>query len=301
MERGETERFEQLFQQIYEIASGNFAYRNKLSGRRDHLDTLAELLNMMSEEIASFSYELIPQTPTPANLQILLFDRRFKIKFCSTQFESFLGYEPSKLPKNLKQLLSVETFAILEDELKEFKAHPNKLRTTFYLDFNVPDKRIIRVSCCLRLMQKNNNKAGYLLTLKNQGNQELLKEDLLSDTSSNRRLRSKSSSNRVLTRAVKLYVLHNLNRPLPSLKQIGLLHKTNQTKLKTEFKKAYGTTIHRFHNEKRLEHAAMLLKTTEQPIYEIAQQCGYKDLAHFSHKFKEKYHQAPSYYRNSFL
>ena len=80
MERGDTERFEQLFQQIYEIASGNFAYRNKLSGRRDHLDTLAELLNMMSEEIASFSYELIPQTPTPANLQILLFSLSWYLK-----------------------------------------------------------------------------------------------------------------------------------------------------------------------------------------------------------------------------
>ncbi|MEO2081845.1 MULTISPECIES: helix-turn-helix domain-containing protein [Leeuwenhoekiella] len=301
MERGDTERFEQLFQQIYEIASGNFAYRNKLSGRRDHLDTLAELLNMMSEEIASFSYELIPQTPTPANLQILLFDPRYKIKFCSTQFESFLGYDSSKLPKNLKHLLSTETFSILEDELQVLQEHPHRPRSSFYLDFNVPDKRIIRVSCCLRLMQKNNNKAGYLLTLKHQANQEQIKKDPAVESTANRRLRSKSSSNRILTRTVKLYVLQNLNRPLPPLKQIGLLHKTNQTKLKTEFKKAYGTTIHRFHNEKRLEHASMLLKTTEQPIYEIAQQCGYKDLAHFSRMFKEKYNMAPSYYRKSFL
>ena len=139
MERGDTERFEQLFQQIYEIASGNFAYRNKLSGRRDHLDTLAELLNMMSEEIASFSYELIPQTPTPANLQILLFDPRYKIKFCSTQFESFLGYDSSKLPKNLKHLLSTETFSILEDELQVLQEHPH--RPAFFFLFGLQCSR----------------------------------------------------------------------------------------------------------------------------------------------------------------
>jgi hypothetical protein len=44
-------RFNSLYQQIIEIACGNFMFRQEPSGRRDPLDTIGVLLNMMSEEI----------------------------------------------------------------------------------------------------------------------------------------------------------------------------------------------------------------------------------------------------------
>ena len=64
-----------------------------------------------------------------------------------------------------------------------------------------------------------------------------------------------------------MYCLRNLDKALPSLKEIGLLHRTNATKIKAEFKKAFGKTIYQFHLEERLKWAALLLQTCPQKKY----------------------------------
>jgi AraC-like DNA-binding protein len=37
---------------------------------------------------------------------------------------------------------------------------------------------------------------------------------------------------------------------------------------------------------RRIERARVLLKTTDQPLQQIADACGYADLSHFSHRFR---------------
>jgi AraC-like DNA-binding protein len=98
-------------------------------------------------------------------------------------------------------------------------------------------------------------------------------------------------------RKVRLYILKNLDRPLPSLKEIGLIHQTNKTNLKVQFKKLYGTTIYQFYNQKRLEKAGLLIRNTELPISAVIQQCGFKDPSHFARKFKAQFGHSPRIYR----
>jgi AraC family transcriptional regulator len=44
---------------------------------------------------------------------------------------------------------------------------------------------------------------------------------------------------------------------------------------------------------RRIERARML-KTTDQPLQQIADACGYADLSHFSHRFRAALGAAPA-------
>jgi AraC family transcriptional regulator len=50
--------------------------------------------------------------------------------------------------------------------------------------------------------------------------------------------------------------------------------------------------------QRRIEHARRLLKTTSQPLQQIADACGYADLSHFSHRFRDSVGAPPSRYRS---
>ena len=50
-------------------------------------------------------------------------------------------------------------------------------------------------------------------------------------------------------------------------------------------------------NELRLNHAAMLLVTTDSPIIEIASKSGFNNLSNFNRAFKMYFGKTPSTYR----
>jgi AraC-like DNA-binding protein len=85
---------------------------------------------------------------------------------------------------------------------------------------------------------------------------------------------------------------HNL--PLEAFAQ--MCHRSLST-FKREFRKHYGVSPGRWLLDRRLEHSASLLQTTEMSVTEVMLECGFEDLSHFSRAFKEKFSQAPSAYR----
>ncbi len=62
------------------------------------------------------------------------------------------------------------------------------------------------------------------------------------------------------------------------------------------FKKVYGITPYQYHLKRRMAHAAYLLKKNSMKPSELAQVCGYADLASFSKAFKKEFQLAPSHY-----
>lgn len=62
-------------------------------------------------------------------------------------------------------------------------------------------------------------------------------------------------------------------------------------------KKHLGKTPSQLVNDIRLEHAAMLLVTSDIPIIEICQDCGFESLSYFYHRFKEHYRMTPADFR----
>jgi AraC-like DNA-binding protein len=61
----------------------------------------------------------------------------------------------------------------------------------------------------------------------------------------------------------------------------------------------YGFSFSTLKLQSRLNHAAMLLSTTKQPLDEICAQIGYKNYSFFSRLFKQYYHMTPTNYRKS--
>ena len=69
--------------------------------------------------------------------------------------------------------------------------------------------------------------------------------------------------------------------------------------LSTIFKKETGKTISEYIREKRIKHAAHLLKTTHLQIQTVALHCGIMDVQYFSKIFKKETGKTPKEYREN--
>ncbi|WP_409340489.1 helix-turn-helix domain-containing protein [Paenibacillus sp. MBLB4367] len=65
------------------------------------------------------------------------------------------------------------------------------------------------------------------------------------------------------------------------------------------FKEMIGQTFHDYIRDARIENARLLLAETKQPIYLVAEQCGYPNEKYFSRVFRERMGMLPSEYRQT--
>jgi len=72
----------------------------------------------------------------------------------------------------------------------------------------------------------------------------------------------------------------------------------NKNDIKLEFKNVFGHSIKEFYTLKKMDKAQNSLKNTEIPIYEIAENIGYKNATHFTAAFKKRFGLTPKTYRN---
>lgn len=71
----------------------------------------------------------------------------------------------------------------------------------------------------------------------------------------------------------------------------------NSSYLSTLFKKETGTTLTEYVNKKRIEHALLLLNSTNMQIQLVAQYCGIPDVNYFTKTFKKIIGKTPKEYR----
>jgi AraC-like DNA-binding protein len=82
-----------------------------------------------------------------------------------------------------------------------------------------------------------------------------------------------------------------------SVTDLALLSNHSLSSFKRKFKEIYKESTAGYLRKKKLEKAAELLKASADNIGNIAYDCGFNDLAHFSRCFKKKYKLSPSDYR----
>lgn len=70
-----------------------------------------------------------------------------------------------------------------------------------------------------------------------------------------------------------------------------------QTKLKSDFKKITGTTLHAFRRRAQLQEARILLEGTELSISQVSAQSDFKDEGYFIRAFRQEYGMTPGTYR----
>ncbi|MBQ4914223.1 helix-turn-helix transcriptional regulator [Maribacter sp. MMG018] len=93
---------------------------------------------------------------------------------------------------------------------------------------------------------------------------------------------------RIIDENLKMnYSVNGLSR------EVGL----NKTILDREFLRVFGLTVHQYSIAQKIKKAQSLLSNTDLPIYEIAEEIGYKNATHFSAAFKREVGMAPKNYR----
>lgn len=86
-------------------------------------------------------------------------------------------------------------------------------------------------------------------------------------------------------RVVHDMALANLDTAL-SIKQLAAACRLSRGYFTRAFKATFGVSPHRWRHSHRLDHARTLLRTTAEPIADIAVACGFNDQAHFTRAFK---------------
>jgi len=82
---------------------------------------------------------------------------------------------------------------------------------------------------------------------------------------------------------------------LQTLAQLACLSEYHLLRM---FKVSFGMTPSAWIAARRIEHARQLLKHTGLPLQQVADACGYADLSHFSHRFRDATGAAPGRYRS---
>jgi len=100
----------------------------------------------------------------------------------------------------------------------------------------------------------------------------------------------------LLIRKVITDINYDLTADL-SLKTQAEKLNVNPSYLSTLFKKETGSTLTEYVNRKRIEHALLLLNSTDMQIQMIAQYCGIPDVNYFTKTFKKIVSKTPKEYR----
>lgn len=100
----------------------------------------------------------------------------------------------------------------------------------------------------------------------------------------------------MLVRKVITNIIYDLTADL-SLKVQAKELNVNPSYLSTLFKKETGQTLTEFVNRKRIEHAILLLNSTDMQIQVVAQYCGIPDVNYFTKTFKKIVGKTPKEYR----
>ena len=82
-----------------------------------------------------------------------------------------------------------------------------------------------------------------------------------------------------------------------SLDELALLCNMSLSTFKREFDKNYDSSPAKYIRKRKLAKAAELLKNTNNRISDVAYDCGFSDLSHFSKSFQKAYQLSPTDYR----
>ncbi|WP_343728298.1 AraC family transcriptional regulator [Duganella sp.] len=131
----------------------------------------------------------------------------------------------------------------------------------------------------------------------NEVTHEALSHLLLAQSAPLQQARVRGGLAPVVRRRLADYIEANLGHSI-TLGVLAALANLSEFHLVRMFKVSFGMSPSAWIAARRIEHARVLLKSTDQPLQQIADACGYADLSHFSHRFRAALGAAPSRYRS---
>ena len=96
----------------------------------------------------------------------------------------------------------------------------------------------------------------------------------------------------------KAFIFDNFHQNI-SLQQLATHCLVSPFHFSRIFKAIMSLSPHQYLTEVRLQHAKILLSTTDQSITDIAFACGFNSLEHFATTYRHRFHTSPSKFRIS--
>jgi len=93
------------------------------------------------------------------------------------------------------------------------------------------------------------------------------------------------------------YIHANLQEPLPTLRELARMYNTNERQLQETFQKLFSISIYRYYTRERLRKAERMILETEEPLRDIAYECGFNTYHNFSTAFRKQFGYTPSMLR----
>ncbi|EXF94920.1 AraC family transcriptional regulator [Pseudomonas fluorescens HK44] len=129
---------------------------------------------------------------------------------------------------------------------------------------------------------------------------EMLSHTLLSQVGLRQGLRLKGGLAAHQRRQLVEYIDQQLAEPI-SLGQLAGLCALSEYHFARMFRESFGLPPHQYLLARRLAHARHLLRSTSQPLGEIALACGFASASHFTNRFRQAMKGTPGEYRQAFL
>ena len=306
------EKIERICEMILEIASGNFSYRIERSRHEDQLETVIVLLNMMAEEIRESFHHFALVNPHETYNQIaqmtFILDDHFCIRNFNLSAQELIGLQPEEISgTRFEEFLTPDSKIQWEKEIENMKkSGETSYFHTLRLFFSSRNSLTVPSLCSISslLLRKNSLKL-YFVTALQTIIQSSEKEDRIQtalqnlqqpgkQTKKNKQSMLYRENDKRKIQEVYDFILNNLEKPLPSLRELAHKHGTNEFKLKIGFRQLYNTSVFRFQKEQRLKRAHSFIINSDLSLGRISDICGFKSFPHFSKIFKDQYGYNPS-------
>lgn len=296
-------RVKRIHQMLLEMARGNFFYSLDPSDKNDNIASLVVMLNMVNEEIrASFIHQGFASahhTPQCVVQLSLILDLEGTIQLVTNGSCSLM----SCLPKDLigKPITDFMTETAKEKWDKKMTKLLKRERSeaVIFLEFITAEGLLlakdfnVSVFTALDGTGQRIHLNSVFFSKGEPFGKELMKTKLMVEKGIKEHKVRMSPKDIQIIRDVHDMIVNNLDKDLPSLKDLAHQMGTNEYKLKYSFKQLYGTTIFRFLTQERLRQAKTLIMHSGHSLKDIAHMTGFKSVTHFSRAFKDKYGLPP--------
>lgn len=276
---------------LFEMATGNLSYRLLEENKNDGLGELITILNKLARRMQSVFIEhdhVVPAYTYQSIVQmVLVLDEQFMIKNCSPATVQLLGYTPEALYEQTGVMAliapaSKDLWQTLSAELLE-RSH---FHTSLRLIFQTSDQLLLPLYCTVTKLHPN---GSILIT-----SVTTVLEDLLYDLQIGKANKRAKDYNAETLQQLHDHILDNIGTPLPTIIQLSQQFRLNEFDVKHGFKELFGTSIHQFYNDARLQRAHLMISRGDQVLKEIAFANGFNGYLNFYKAFKKKFGYTPS-------
>lgn len=300
------QRWQQVFDHLCKLISGNFSTQIPRSQRNDKLEELIFLLNMFTQNLEAIFKEYAYERPRESILfkskMGFLLNREYEIINTSSEAITGLGFNLNEVVgKGFSSLLddsSRQTWQLIEDELETTKVTFFNLRLSFVTKTNL----YIHADCSITKWLVNNH-ASYSIS---SDEISILTEDpnvLLPKIWKEIERKKKKPARTAYPkptrpsevkkiRELRKYIEKNAETRVLDYKTQANKYGTNERRLTDGFKHIYKETPSQFHDKKMSRKIRNQIVNSEKSFREISDNFGY-ETTYFSKLVKKKFGDSP--------